>query len=658
MNRSDWTHLALNGAQVHLLRLDAEGVVREALGSTTFKEGDALGRDAENAQQVREAAVAAAGGKPRRLNVVWRGGVYDARFAPALKDGSIPVSACYVPGPDLAEQARQLRASVFEASGVPMALVDLRWGIVTANAAFKSAYGLPADAAAGRDWSRGLSEDGRRTLEHAAKPALEKTKAWCGMLSHRVAGKLRTHLVHFNRAPDNTLVCVSLDQTEARRKADETAQMLARERTARTLAELNRRDYEFLDQISRLLDDEPGFPEGFSTVARAVLGFAGDFCAVYLSDGGRTYRTVAVEHMDERFAAELRELRAAPGEDVEGDGPVAAAIRNAVDYVEYENGSAALSRCHRDGRLKRLLRGLDLESLMIVPMIGHHGPVGALTLGARRGGRRYDVDDLNTARDLARRVTMRYENAKLRASLERMDRFKTDLLMSAGHDLRAPLQAALAYTSLLEENVSEGLDAQSRDFLDQIKGAVGSLDRMIKSLLNVSRLSYDGNGESRTDLAAVLRECAEPFTALAERAGVTLSARIAAGPAAAVDDLDIRRVAQNLLENAIKYTPRGGHVEVRTVVNAPWVGFEVADDGRGLPPEALGKIFDAGYRVPGSDGAAPGQGLGLHTCAELVRGCGGRIEAESAGPGRGTTFRVYFRAVHENAAAPEQEART
>jgi two-component system, NtrC family, sensor histidine kinase KinB len=134
-----------------------------------------------------------------------------------------------------------------------------------------------------------------------------------------------------------------------------------------------------------------------------------------------------------------------------------------------------------------------------------------------------------------------------------------------------------------------------------------------------------------------MKQAAERFEPAARDADVSVSVSAARGLARVLVDRDrIEHVFDNLLGNAIAYTPRGGHIQLSAEGNGTMATFTVRDDGRGIPPEHLPRIFEKFFRVPGSS-ARGGAGLGLAIAREIIVAHGGQIDVAST-PGHGTTF--------------------
>jgi signal transduction histidine kinase len=125
-------------------------------------------------------------------------------------------------------------------------------------------------------------------------------------------------------------------------------------------------------------------------------------------------------------------------------------------------------------------------------------------------------------------------------------------------------------------------------------------------------------------------------------------------PLADADPIRVEQVLANLVDNAIKYSPRGGPIRVRIWPTADGrVGLSVSDRGNGIPPEAIDHLFERFYRVEGAVAGVKGAGLGLFICKSLVEAHGGQISVESA-PGVGTTFSFTLPALAERADAERE----
>jgi signal transduction histidine kinase/HAMP domain-containing protein len=223
-----------------------------------------------------------------------------------------------------------------------------------------------------------------------------------------------------------------------------------------------------------------------------------------------------------------------------------------------------------------------------------------------------------------------------------LDRIKSDLVATASHELKTPLTSVrLALHLLLEETVGPLTPKQTELLLDARDNAERLLN-MIEHLLALARLEH-GRGALRpqaTAPQALLDAAAEVARPRAESKHVDLVVQDASGlPPVATDPERLGHALNNLLDNALTYTPEGGKITLSAAADGEArVVLQVADTGTGIPPDYLPHVFERFFRVPGQS-QARGTGLGLAIVREIVTAHGGEITCDSR-PGEGTVFRL------------------
>jgi two-component system phosphate regulon sensor histidine kinase PhoR len=226
--------------------------------------------------------------------------------------------------------------------------------------------------------------------------------------------------------------------------------------------------------------------------------------------------------------------------------------------------------------------------------------------------------------------------------LRRLERLREDFVANVSHELKTPLSVIKVCVETLLDGAIE--DAQHRGrFLEQIARQSDRLHALILDLLSLARIE---SGQELFDfgpvsLAPLARACAERHRTRAEARGQSL---VVAGDSeelrAWADEEAVDQILENLLDNALKYTPDGGRIEVRWLRRDDQACVEVADTGIGIPEGDLPRIFERFYRVDKARSREMGgTGLGLSIVKHLVQAMHGSVRASSA-VGQGTTFRV------------------
>jgi signal transduction histidine kinase len=225
---------------------------------------------------------------------------------------------------------------------------------------------------------------------------------------------------------------------------------------------------------------------------------------------------------------------------------------------------------------------------------------------------------------------------RIQGAMNRERQFSAD----ASHELRSPLTALKGELSvtLARPRTAE----EYRHVLEQLEDTVDEMSLLVEDLLSLSRATAGILRVETFDIAQLLAHTHERLNALVATRGLTLatSTEPASLPLVA-DRLKIQRVLTNLIDNAIRYTPRGGGITARIYRDDAHVCIEVADTGIGIAAEHLPHVFERFYRADNArtrDGSG-GSGLGLAIADAIVRAHGGRITVRST-LGRGTTFTV------------------
>jgi signal transduction histidine kinase len=278
-----------------------------------------------------------------------------------------------------------------------------------------------------------------------------------------------------------------------------------------------------------------------------------------------------------------------------------------------------------------------IVELSVIPLPGGHAS----------GGKIVHLRDVTTKVAAARGIAAAGANAgeHLRASAE-ANALNNEFVSMAAHEMRAPLSAVVAFSCLMAEPGSGELTEDQRGHLTVIDRNANRLLRLIEDLLLTTRLEARTLQPAREPLnlsdllGAALTECA----AVAGAAGIELLRETEPGPDLIGDGGMLYQAIGNLLDNALRFTPRGGRITVRSSCEmGRWV-IAIADTGIGIPAVDLPTLFTPFFRgsnVTGATGraASPGAGLGLVVCRAIIELHGGAIQVAST-EGIGTTVTV------------------
>lgn len=224
------------------------------------------------------------------------------------------------------------------------------------------------------------------------------------------------------------------------------------------------------------------------------------------------------------------------------------------------------------------------------------------------------------------------------AQIQTTEASRRTLLTDVAHELRTPIAAIDVTLEALED----GVLVPGRDTYATLRAQSARLARLASDIREVSaaeegRLRLTTEATSSTDLMeASVRQWGPRF----EDAGVSLRLDVAPGGVMDVDPARIAQVLDNLLGNALRHTPAGGHVELRSFTSSGRVVIEVADDGEGIDPDALPHVMERFFRADPSRSRADGSGtgVGLAIARAIARAHGGDLRAQSAGAGEGATL--------------------
>ncbi|MGH7474900.1 MAG: PAS domain-containing sensor histidine kinase [Longimicrobiales bacterium] len=398
-------------------------------------------------------------------------------------------------------------------------------------------------------------------------------------------------------------------------------------------------------EASRILATSLDYQTTLDSVARLAVPDLADACLLDLLDDEGAPQRLGIACVDAEAERRLRQMTQRWGVSPDPQrNLILEVIRLEEPRLVSELDDAMLRRYSTTESQYEALASLPFRSAMILPLVARGRAFGAISFGAGRDRRPYDLDDLTVARDLADRAALAIDNARLYHEAQAASESKSNFIGVLSHEFRTPLTAIVGYADLLDSGVGGQLAPRQLDFVKPIRASAWHLSQLIDEILTFSRLEAGREEVQRTmtDLTASVREVADILEPVAASKGLRLMIDVPSQPVPArTDAAKIRQILLNLLNNAIKFTA-AGTVTVRVRSESGRAVLEVVDTGIGIPAEHHERIFERFWQVEqGPTRRAQGTGLGLAIVRRLTKLLEGEVTVISA-PGEGSTFNVWL----------------
>ncbi|HZY20553.1 MAG TPA: ATP-binding protein [Ramlibacter sp.] len=412
-------------------------------------------------------------------------------------------------------------------------------------------------------------------------------------------------------------------------------------------------DLKFLAEASAELAGVADYETTLDRIARLAVPHFADWCAVDLLQPDGTLERVSAAHVDPEKVHLAHELHRQFPPDPASTSGTWNVLRTGQGMLVPEITFEMLQAGTSSPELLDILRNLGLRSYIGVPLSARGRTMGVLTFITAESGRRYGPGDLALAEDLARRAAVAIDNAQLLLALRESDRAKDVFLATLAHELRNPLAPIWNGLSIIKR--ARGDPVRIEQVGDIIERQVGQLSRLVDDLLDVSRIGT-GKVELKkepTNLVSVIASAVEISRPHIEAAHHKLSISFPDEPTDLVaDPARLAQVFSNLLNNAAKYTRKGGRIDLSVEAQPEELVVRVQDNGTGIAPDMLGKVFGLFTQVKQpTERRQGGLGIGLSLVEGLVRLHGGHVEAFSAGLEQGSEFVVRLPRQRRAAAA-------
>jgi signal transduction histidine kinase len=392
-----------------------------------------------------------------------------------------------------------------------------------------------------------------------------------------------------------------------------------------------------LADVSGILADLPSADEGVREVLRSLIPRLADWGVVQWSERHGRRQVALAHHVDPDHQVVLERL-------VDEARPLALVramervVRTGAPFMTWPIGVDDVSSFLARPEHAEPMWELGLTGMVVAPIRSPRRVLGAMLLGT--GAHVCEHADLALAGEVARRVGAALECQVHLPEAERALRARERLLAIVSHDLRAPLGTIVVSASNIRRRAArDGTDA-FREEAERIVETARRMERLIRDLLDFSQLEVGTLRVERSPepIASLVRDAVDVARPLAGRLRVSLDLPESVAPVVVSCDRErVLEILDNLIGNAIKFTPEDGDVIVRVRAGDREVTISVEDTGPGLEPAELPHVFEAYRSGPRHTGRGAGVGLGLYIARGLVEAQGGQIRAESE-PGLGSAF--------------------
>ena len=287
----------------------------------------------------------------------------------------------------------------------------------------------------------------------------------------------------------------------------------------------------------------------------------------------------------------------------------------------------------------------NIYAAIIVPLIAQEELIGLAVLNEGRHDRQFAPGEVFKAETLATQASVAIRQALLFSEIRELEKIKSEMIRMASHDLRNPLNNLMGYIELVAHSIQKaGMTADQEEYLNHIRHSASLMKTLIDDLLTLERIESQREDDWQLfDLGGLVSEVVETLRGSAALKKQSLSLDHEQGlPLVFGNQIQLRQAISNLVDNAVKYTPEGGAIEVRLGLVGNRFDFSVADNGYGISAERQERIFERFYRArePATD-HIPGTGLGLSLVKAVVERHGGEVWFKSR-LGEGSTFGFWL----------------
>jgi PAS domain S-box-containing protein len=282
----------------------------------------------------------------------------------------------------------------------------------------------------------------------------------------------------------------------------------------------------------------------------------------------------------------------------------------------------------------------ETKAQIVLPFMSHGKLTGLMNLETTTP-EEFSQEKLDFLRILSNRIAIALDNARLYEKVKNLEALKTDMIRIASHDLRNPVGVIKGYMEILREDLAPRIDENEKEYIETVRRSVTRVQNIISDILSLQRIEEMANnsGNDLIDMLAMVQRVVEESEEGAARKKHQLICNFTTAQLLVqADPAQMHEAMMNLVDNAMKYTPDGGEIQIRLCREGDSARFEVEDNGFGIPDEMQKELFQPFYRARSRETLAiEGTGLGLHLVRNIIERFGGKMRVESV-YGKGSTF--------------------
>ncbi len=401
---------------------------------------------------------------------------------------------------------------------------------------------------------------------------------------------------------------------------------------------------QLLAEAGEVLGASLDYEATLGSVAELIVPRLADWCSVNMVDETGRQTQIALAHSDPEKVKWVLELQQTIRPDDSETGALALARRTGEPVIYRDITDEMLVEGATSPEHLAAMRQLGFRSGVIVPMMSRGRAVGTMTLVYAESGRLYQDDEIDLAKEIARRAAIAVDNAILFAEAKQAAQARQDFLLTASHELRTPLTSVKAAAQLVARHLDRPEPNRQRiiSMVANLQGEISRLEALSFDLLDAARIQ---RGQFELELEPCnLVAIASDVMSVLRRTNFHLPTHQlvldAASPVTGVwDARRLRQVVSNLVSNALKYSPNGGEVRVRIRQADGEALLSVEDHGIGIDQAEVMSLFQPFERATTVRQSIGGVGLGLYITKQIVDAHGGTVTIDSV-PGAGSVFTV------------------